>query len=105
MAEKRTSDKSKSHRVFGPATKTVEVSRACVNVRVSTNDQRTILRCRSAPYGSTPLGGGWTIALDIESIGSGAAQRELRQIVIEAASRRALAAHDRSRVQEASGRN
>jgi transposase InsO family protein len=45
--------------------------------------------CRFVPCGNTP-GGGWTIALQVKEIGSGASQRERREQLLEAARRREI---------------
>ena len=55
--------------------------------RVSTNDQQTIPPQIRAllEYATRP---GWTIALQVKEVGSGASQRQLREKLLEAARRR-----------------
>ncbi len=65
--------------------------RRCVGLytRVSTHDQQTLpMQCRALrEYVSRR---GWTIAIEVKEVGSGAAVRELRQKVIDAARRREI---------------
>src|SRR5207253_6892714 len=89
MAGKRASGKAKSHRVFGQARKPVKMFRAGVYARVSTSDQQTIpLQIRALrDYAARR---GWSIALQVKEIGSGASQRQLREKLLEAARRREI---------------
>jgi len=89
MAGKRASGKAKSHRVFGQARKPVKMFRAGVYARVSTNDQQTIpLQIRARR--DYAVRRGWTIALQVKEVGSGASQRQLREKLLEAARRREI---------------
>src|SRR5437660_538082 len=89
MAGKRASGKAKSQRVFGQARKPVKMFRAGVYARVSTNDQQTIpLQIRALR--DYAVRRGWTIALQVKEVGSGASQRQLREKLLEAARRREI---------------
>src|SRR5712664_2980792 len=89
MAAKRTSDKPKSQRVFGQTRKRPKMFRAGLYARVSTNDQQTIpLQIRGLREYAARRG--WTIALQVKEVGSGASQRQLREKLLEAARRREI---------------
>ena len=89
MAGKRASGKANSQRVFGQARKPAKMSRAGVYARVSTNDQQTIpLQIRALREYAARRG--WTIALQVKEVGSGASQRQLREMLLEAARRREI---------------
>jgi DNA invertase Pin-like site-specific DNA recombinase len=63
--------------------------RAGLYARVSTNDQQTIpLQIRALREYAARRG--WTIALQVKEVGSGAAQRRLREQLIDAARRREI---------------
>ena len=87
MAAKRASRNAKSDRVFGQRRKPLKTFRAGLYARVSTNDQQTLPMQNRAmrEYG---LRRGWTIALQVKEVGSGASQREARKKLLEAARRR-----------------
>src|SRR5450631_679163 len=87
VAAKRASEKSKSRRVFGHARKPAKMFRAGLYARVSTLDQQTLpLQMRAMrEYASKR---GWTIALQLKEVGSGAAPRQARDQLMEAARRR-----------------
>lgn len=75
-------------RVFGhPPRRRNNLVRAGLYARVSTHDQQTLPLQRRAmrDYAARR---GWTIAIDIKEVGSGASVRELRQKLLEAARRR-----------------
>jgi DNA invertase Pin-like site-specific DNA recombinase len=88
MAEKRALEKAKSRRVFGHLPQWAKTPfRAGLYARVSTQDQQTIpLQTRALREYATRRG--WTIALQVKDVGSGASQRERRQQQLEAARRR-----------------
>jgi DNA invertase Pin-like site-specific DNA recombinase len=89
MAAKRASEKAKSQRVFGQARKPVKLFRAGLYARVSTNDQQTVpLQVRALR--EYALRRGWTIALQVKEVGSGASERQLREQLLEAARRREI---------------
>jgi DNA invertase Pin-like site-specific DNA recombinase len=90
MAGKRASGKAKSRKVFGHPSKQVNAElRAGLYARVSTHDQQTIpLQTRALrDYVARR---GWTIAVQVKEVGSGASQRELREKLLEAARRREI---------------
>jgi putative DNA-invertase from lambdoid prophage Rac len=89
MAEKRTSEKAKSPRVFGQARKPAKMFRVGLYARVSTSDQQTIpLQIRALREYAVRRG--WTIALQVKEVGSGASQRQLREKLLDAARRREI---------------
>jgi len=86
----RASAKPKSRKVFGhPGKRSKTALRAGLYARVSANDQQTLpmqlhaLRDYSARRG-------WTIMMQVKEVGSGAAQRQMREQLIEAARRREI---------------
>jgi len=89
MAGKRAAEKAKSHRVFGQARKPARMFRAALYSRVSTNDQHT-LSMQSRNMREYAARRGWSIAMQVREVGSGAAQREAREKLIEAARRREI---------------
>src|ERR1700675_4724693 len=89
MPAKQTSEKAKSPRVFGQARKPAKMFRAGLYARVSTNDQQTIpLQIRALREYAVRRG--WTIALQVKEVGSGASERQLREKLLEAARRREI---------------
>ena len=88
MGQKRAAPKPKVPRVFGhPPRRAQTPLRAGLYARVSTQDQQTIpLQTRALREYATRRG--WTIALQVKEIGSGASQRERREQLLEAARRR-----------------
>ena len=89
MAGKRASEKAKSHRVFGQARKPARMFRAALYSRVSTNDQHT-LSMQSRNMREYAARRGWSIAIEVREVGSGAAQREAREKLLDAARRREI---------------
>ena len=89
MAVKRDFPKTKSHNVFGQARKPAKMFRAGLYARVSTNDQQT-LSMQSRAMREYAARRGWTIAVNIREVGSGAAKREARKKLLEAARRREI---------------
>jgi putative DNA-invertase from lambdoid prophage Rac len=87
MAGKRASPKLKSDNVFGQRRKQAKMFRAGLYARVSTNDQQT-LPMQSRTMREYAARRGWTIALQVREVGSGAAKREARERILEAARRR-----------------
>ena len=90
MPIKRASRNAVSHRVFGHGVGSKKTPcRAGLYARVSTHDQQTLpLQHRAMrDYAATR---GWTIAVEIKEIGSGASVRELRQKLMETARRREI---------------
>src|SRR6202521_4142893 len=89
MAAKRASEKAKSPRVFGQARKPAKMFRAGLYARVSTNDQQTIpLQVRALR--EYAIRRGWSIAMQVKEVGSGATQRQMREKLMEAARRREI---------------
>jgi putative DNA-invertase from lambdoid prophage Rac len=89
VAAKRASQNAKSQRVFGQARRPAKMFRAGLYARVSTNDQQTIpLQIRALREYATRRGG--TIALQVKEVGSGAAQRHLREQLMDTARRRGI---------------
>jgi putative DNA-invertase from lambdoid prophage Rac len=86
---KLVSQKSKSDNVFGQSRKSAKMFRAGLYARVSTNDQQTLPMQNRAmrEYADRR---GWTIALQVREVGSGAAKREAREKLLEAARRREI---------------
>jgi len=90
MPVKRASVKPKSRRVFGhPGKPAKSTFRAGLYARVSTNDQQTLpMQLRALREYAARRG--WTVALQIKEVVSGAAQRKMRENLIEAARRREI---------------
>src|SRR2546426_1045744 len=89
MPIKRDSPKAKSNNVFGQARRPVKMFRAGLYARVSTNDQQT-LAMQNRAMREYAVRRGWTIALQVREVNSGAAKREAREKVLEAARRREI---------------
>src|SRR5665213_2836121 len=89
MAAKRASEKAQSPRVFGQQRKHAKMFRVGVYARGSTFDQHTIpLQIRALREYAARRG--WTIAIQVKEVGSGATQRQLREKLLEAARRREI---------------
>jgi DNA invertase Pin-like site-specific DNA recombinase len=89
MAAKWAPDKPKSQRVFGQRRKPPKMFRAGLYARVSTNDQQTVpLQIRALREYAARRG--WTVAMQVKEVGSGASQRQLREKLLEAARRREI---------------
>jgi DNA invertase Pin-like site-specific DNA recombinase len=89
MPIKRASQKAKSGNVFGQARKRSKMFRVGLYARVSTNDQQT-LPMQSHALREYAARRGWTIAMQVREVGSGAAQRQAREKLVEAARRREI---------------
>jgi putative DNA-invertase from lambdoid prophage Rac len=87
VAARRASQKAKSINVFGQSRKRPKMLRAGLYARVSTNDQQTLpLQNRAMrEYAARRC---WIIAMQVNEVGSGAAHREARERLMEAARRR-----------------
>jgi DNA invertase Pin-like site-specific DNA recombinase len=85
MPTKRALKRSESRQVFGHRQKTS--IRAGLYARISTQDQQTLSLQRRAMR-DYAVRRGWTIAIDVKEVGSGASVRELRQKLLDAARRR-----------------
>ncbi|MGH8525125.1 MAG: recombinase family protein, partial [Gammaproteobacteria bacterium] len=89
MAGKQACPEAKSHRVFGQTRKSPKMFRVGLYARVSTTDQQTIpLQIRALREYTSRRG--WTIAVQVKEVGSGASQRQLREKLLEAARRREI---------------
>jgi DNA invertase Pin-like site-specific DNA recombinase len=89
MPAKRASEKEKSQNVFGQRQKQPKMFRAGLYARVSSSDQQTIpLQVRALREYAVRRA--WTIVLQVKEVGSGVAQRQLREKLLEAARRREI---------------
>jgi len=89
MSVKRPSRKAKSGDVFGQPRRRPKMLRAGLYARVSTADQQTLaMQLRALREYAARRG--WTIAMQTREIGSGAAQRQFREQIMEAARRREI---------------
>lgn len=89
VAAKRAAEKPESHKVFGQSRKPAKMFRAGIYARVSTNDQQTV-PLQVGVLREYALRRGWTIALQVKEVGSGASERQLREELLEAARRREI---------------
>jgi DNA invertase Pin-like site-specific DNA recombinase len=89
MPVKQGSVIRKSGRVFGQGQKAAKAIRAGLYARVSTQDQQTVPMQNRAmrEYAARR---GWTIAMQVKEVGSGASQRQMREKLIDAARRREI---------------
>lgn len=87
MPVKQGSGFRKSGRVFGQGQKTAKMVRVGLYARVSTQDQQTLPMQNRAMREYTARRG-WTIAMQVKEVGSGAALRPRRDEMMEAARRR-----------------
>ncbi len=89
MPVKRAFAKAKMREVFGHRRKHPKMFRAALYARVSTFDQQSIpLQIRALREYAARRG--WTIALQVKEVGSGASQREQREKLLGAARRREI---------------
>jgi putative DNA-invertase from lambdoid prophage Rac len=79
----------KSRNVFGQGQKTAKMVRAGLYARVSTQDQQT-LPMQNRAMREYAARRGWTIAMQVKEVGSGALQRQRREKLMEAARRREI---------------
>ena len=89
MAAKRAFPKAKPDNVFGQARKSAKMFRAGLYARVSTSDQQT-LAMQNRALREYAARRGWTVALQVREVNSGAARREARERLLEAARRREI---------------
>ena len=89
MPVKRTSGKAKTRDVFGQSRKPAKMFRAALYARVSTLDQQT-LPMQMRAMRDYAANRGWTVAMQVKEVGSGAKEREQRQQLIDAARRREI---------------
>src|SRR5712691_3908621 len=89
MAAKRASEKAQSPRVFGQERKHPNMFRVGHNARDTPSDQHPIpLQIRALREYAARRG--WTIAMQVKEVGSGASQRQLREMLLETARRREI---------------
>ena len=87
MTAKQASKTAKSTRVFGQPRNPGKMFRVGLYARVSTHDQKTLpLQMRTMREYAAKRG--WTVAVQIKEVGSGALERELREKLLAAARRR-----------------
>ncbi len=89
MRRKRARPRAKFGDVFGQARRPAKMLRAGLYARVSTNDQQT-LAMQSRAMREYAARRGWTIVMQIREVNSGAARREAREKLLEAARRREI---------------
>src|SRR5215469_891709 len=89
MPRKRASAETKSDNVFGQARSRSKMFRAGLYARVSTNDQQT-LPMQTRALREYVARRGWTLAMQIREVGSGAIERHAREQLMEAARRREI---------------
>jgi putative DNA-invertase from lambdoid prophage Rac len=89
MPRKRASQKVESGHVFGQTRRPTKMFRAGLYARVSTNDQQTLAMQNRAmrEYANRR---GWIIALQVREVNSGAAHKEARERLLDAARRREI---------------
>src|SRR5271168_2754158 len=87
MRVKQTVRNAKSGNVFGQRRRSGKMFRAGLYARVSTNDQQT-LPMQTRALREYVARRGWTLALQIREIGSGAIERQAREQLMDAARRR-----------------
>lgn len=85
MPAKHAENRARSRRVFGHSKNTS--CRVGLYARVSTHDQQT-LRLQNRAMRDYAARRGWTVAIEVKEVGSGASVRELRQKLLDAARRR-----------------
>ncbi len=90
MPGKRASPGTESRRVFGQGFSRGKTPfRAGLYARVSTHDQQT-LPMQNRALREYAARRGWTVVMQVKEVGSGAAQREARETLLEAARRREI---------------
>src|ERR1700683_26022 len=89
MPIKRASGNARSPYVFGQARRLGKMFRAGLYARVSTSDQQNLAMPYRAMCEYAPRRG-WTIALQVREVNSGATRREAREKPLEAARRREI---------------
>lgn len=89
MAARRASQKARSDNVFGQQRRQPKMFRAGLYARVSTTDQQTLAMQNRAmcEYAARR---GWAIAMQVREVNSGAAKRDAREKILEAARRREI---------------
>jgi DNA invertase Pin-like site-specific DNA recombinase len=89
VAERRASEEPKPEKVFGQQRKQPKMLRVGLYARVSTHDQQTLpVQNRAMREYATRRR--WTIVMQVREVGSGAARRQAREKLLEAARRREI---------------
>jgi putative DNA-invertase from lambdoid prophage Rac len=89
VTAKQASKTAKSKRVFGQRQEPAKMFRVGLYARVSTHDQQTLpLQIRAMREYAAKRG--WTVVAQIKEVGSGAAERELREKLLDSARRREI---------------
>jgi putative DNA-invertase from lambdoid prophage Rac len=89
VTAKRASKTAKSQRVFGQRQEPAKMFRVGLYARVSTHDQQTLsLQMRTMREYAAKRG--WIVAVQVKEVGSGAAEREMRERLLAAARRREI---------------
>jgi putative DNA-invertase from lambdoid prophage Rac len=89
MAANQAAKTAKTKRVFGQRQEPAKMFRAGLYARVSTHDQQTLpLQMRAMREYAAKRG--WETAVQVKEVGSGAAERELREKLLAAARRREI---------------
>ena len=89
MAQSRASPEAKSDNIFGQSRRPAKMLRAGLYARVSTNEQQT-LAMQNRVMREYSARRGWMIAMQVREVNSGAARRESREKLPEAARRREI---------------
>lgn len=90
MPAKQGSGTAESLRVFGhPGKRSKSALHAGLYARVSTNDQQTLPMQNRALH-EYAARRGWTVVMQVKEVGSGAAQRQMREKLMESARRREI---------------
>src|SRR5215510_387372 len=89
MPRKRASERAKSDHVFCQSQRRSKMLRAGLYARVSTVDQQT-LAMQNRAMREYAARRGWTVAMQVREVNSGAARREAREKVLDAARRREI---------------
>ena len=89
MAQRQASPEAKSDNVFGQSRRPAKMLRAGLYARVSTNEQQT-LAMQNRVMREYSARRGWMIAMQVREVNSGAARRESREKLLEAARRREI---------------
>lgn len=89
MPVKRTFHRAKPGDVFGQSRRRARMLRAGLYARVSTNDQQT-LPMQNRALREYAARRGWTVAVQVREVSSGAVERRAREQLMEAARRREI---------------
>src|ERR1035437_10987012 len=89
MPVKQWSGVGKFGKVFGQGQKAAKIIHAGLYARASTNDQQT-LPMQSRAMREYAARRGWTVAMQVREVGSGSAQRQTCERLLEAARRREI---------------